>query len=459
MILYAEQIQYPVGQGGLHLTQIALGRRSDRERLSIVYDCGGQGNRKALDQNIEFLRRRLDRTKDGRYIIDLLVLSHLHLDHINGFERLTDGGVVVSRLIIPYYDETNRDLLVAQAASAGASDTDLARIMSAIADPAGWAGDRVLQIVTLAPGGDPPAPDGAISPEPIPFEPREDLDPSFGGGGRDNTGLVLMSGGRPLGSLSISSARGVVGRVGSIAGPQLNPTDWLIAPYCLKHVPPTASGHRDYERFQSEMIRLRKKYQASGANGNPFSKSRAFRAGMIEAFRHFAGPANRWNPLSVSMFNGLVRKSDFEVYADTVHAEFMIVERNSTAEFSWEIGIWNMWNIIRYSIPIQNNNESHAWIMTGDADLINNFDDWTRYYSGILKYASFLQLPHHGSSNNSDDKLALASRPLAFATRRSNDKKHPSPLLLGALRRKHIDTHSVDETADSVLRTVVVASL
>lgn len=76
--------------------------------FSFVYDCG-------TVSPLSFIRRKIDDfklllpagRKDGNKRIDLLVISHLHDDHVSGLAELLDG-VEIDTVVMPYMHEKLR---------------------------------------------------------------------------------------------------------------------------------------------------------------------------------------------------------------------------------------------------------------------------------------------------------------------------------------------------------------
>ena len=71
--------------------------------LSFVYDCGSSSSKSsALKAEISLFKEKLKYTKK-KNIIDILVISHLHMDHWNGIpELLKDNGIKVKLVVMPY---------------------------------------------------------------------------------------------------------------------------------------------------------------------------------------------------------------------------------------------------------------------------------------------------------------------------------------------------------------------
>lgn len=163
-IFEALRWQLPVGQGGLHSTLL---RAAGRE-FWFLYDCGSL-NKSALSRELEQLDNDF-----GERPLDLLVLSHLDEDHVNGVERLFSRREV-RRVMIPYLDDAEKLVLVAHAA---ANDAVTESNLRLYADPEGWferhgVGEIIVvrpargdDIVPPAPPqGEPPPPDNEVEDE------------------------------------------------------------------------------------------------------------------------------------------------------------------------------------------------------------------------------------------------------------------------------------------------------
>ena len=84
-----KKIFYAIGQGGFYSEKIYFGN----EIKTIVYDCGSL-NKERLSKEI---------SQSGLGIIDYLVISHFHKDHINGIEELK-SLYTIKNVIIPKID-------------------------------------------------------------------------------------------------------------------------------------------------------------------------------------------------------------------------------------------------------------------------------------------------------------------------------------------------------------------
>ena len=93
---------YPVGQGFFSSQQISYGN----EKYTCVYDCGSmsKGGSRFLEKYVDYLRDTTD-------AIDLLVISHLDADHINGLKYILKK-FKIKKIIIPYITLVQRIILV-----------------------------------------------------------------------------------------------------------------------------------------------------------------------------------------------------------------------------------------------------------------------------------------------------------------------------------------------------------
>ena len=92
--------QRPIGQGGFYSATLSL---NDREKYTLVYDCGSVSSCGRLSDEIDNFGDELGNSK-----LDLLVISHLDADHVNGVDRLLhiSGGVRV--VFLPYLSPLER---------------------------------------------------------------------------------------------------------------------------------------------------------------------------------------------------------------------------------------------------------------------------------------------------------------------------------------------------------------
>jgi len=100
----------PVGQGLFYTGEIQLHKPSGVHDYRFVYDCGSDKKElaeRAVDQYVHELKSSINATPS----IDMLILSHLDKDHVNGIDSLLNR-VQVKMVFLPYLTPVQR-LIVA----------------------------------------------------------------------------------------------------------------------------------------------------------------------------------------------------------------------------------------------------------------------------------------------------------------------------------------------------------
>ena len=98
-------IFHRVGQG---LFYSGCLQTPDNKVFSFVYDCGCLGSKPSLTEAVKLYRKtsRINSSKK----LHLLILSHLHADHINGLKELLKDDVKVDTMVIPYFSEDSKQI-------------------------------------------------------------------------------------------------------------------------------------------------------------------------------------------------------------------------------------------------------------------------------------------------------------------------------------------------------------
>ena len=99
---------HSVGQGLFYSCLLSARNGRNIDKFSIVYDCGGIGisNNIIAQAEITNLKTYFKDSSPKTKCLDLLVLSHLHDDHINGLQYLLEN-VSVKMLVMPYISEAD----------------------------------------------------------------------------------------------------------------------------------------------------------------------------------------------------------------------------------------------------------------------------------------------------------------------------------------------------------------
>lgn len=174
--LYVEHEFKPVGQGlfafgALEFRRVPKGHRSINTSQSSnwdftwIYDCGSSSGQALVDRGIREVAEKLH----GK--LDLIVISHLHSDHISGLLRLLKA-VQARTIVFPWAPLWQR-LLIGFDQGLAVRDAEMAFYVDPAGYMAGEAEDRFEQIIFVSPSqdGDTPDPD-----ESSPGHDPDDLD-------------------------------------------------------------------------------------------------------------------------------------------------------------------------------------------------------------------------------------------------------------------------------------------
>lgn len=110
---------YAVGQG-LFCSEMVKDNKGDI-LFCMVYDCGSETGNNCLFREIDILKKELNGSN-----VDILFLSHLHNDHINGVEQLC-SQVAVKRIVLPQVTPMQRISALLYASTSEYKDTQKLR--------------------------------------------------------------------------------------------------------------------------------------------------------------------------------------------------------------------------------------------------------------------------------------------------------------------------------------------
>ena len=152
-------IFHPVGQGLFYSGSID---QTDHQRIhngywNYVYDCGTEKCNGILEESIFWYANSIKKQK-----LSLLILSHLHWDHVSGLNLLL--ALLKDRVdtvILPYYFPSERAVIYSRVKSMSGfkQSLDTAWYQEFIVDPAGFIMERsrVRQIIYMRAGDSPQA--------------------------------------------------------------------------------------------------------------------------------------------------------------------------------------------------------------------------------------------------------------------------------------------------------------
>lgn len=350
-------------------------------RFAWVYDCGS--NQTAM------LNRELGSVTGANF--NVLFLSHLDTDHVNGVDNLLVTASKVAEVVLPYLGDDEWALHLAAAAAAG---TLSGTLIDLAADPAGWFGAGGVDQVTYVEGTDeddpgaPPAPDpidpdwrGGREPEKKDLAEEEPDDWSIGW-----TRRQVLSPAQPESS---RAALGVLPK-GAVGAVQLNwaTVGWLLSPFAFK---PSAARMRRFAaqltiEFGPSLTAAQYASQARTDLGRQKLRrcyNAVFTTSNLHSMTLYAGPARAPNKLLTTVWQGAM--------------------------------------VRRVVQP--------GWLFTGDVDLTVAIrrNALTRYYGRYSAMVGQLSLPHHGSDLSFDAAILTAFPNLSFGVAAVGANIHGHP--------------------------------
>lgn len=132
-----------IGQGLFYSGLLNLKDSKNHDVFSFVYDCGTDSNKLFLRREIESFKPLLPSAgTPNEKKINMLVISHLHDDHVNGLEHLLDD-VEVDTVVMPYIDDGLKSLPLVESTD----DSDFLRTF--YLDPVNWLASRGVRRILL----------------------------------------------------------------------------------------------------------------------------------------------------------------------------------------------------------------------------------------------------------------------------------------------------------------------
>ncbi|EGO4149139.1 hypothetical protein ITZ86_004705 [Escherichia coli] len=381
---------FPVGQGGFSLG--GLRGRDGSLLYSYVYDCGS-------DQ-LNALRREMDVAKslfniDEKYI-DVVYISHLDSDHINGFDhlcQLVDNKI--RKVVLPYLDIHDSYYLIA---SELCSNSTSGLFMEFLIDPVKWIKSRL-----------PEADISLLYPSDIDdnFDPPIFNSENIKGSAVSLPMKIFDSKG------DVECNRWLVKRIGE------NKTDTLMS--FISWIPPRS--RKKIEIFSQQLIEngfteLSKKKMLK------ILTSTGERKKLRECYLKLAGDHN------VISINLLIINNQ--------EAEMKIVNEPSREWFSFRNS-----RVERHFL-FDRDKGIRSVLLTGDSKLNTSlyYNKWAEFYSKVIKTVRVMTLPHHGSELNFNQKIiADFDNVLFIAQSDGHSHGHPSQSVIDAINSSH--GHSV----------------
>ena len=388
MGLINTRMQHAVGQGFFHTAEL---HEEGTLRLRYVYDCGAMTKYQVARSNR--IKGYL-KSVGAHATLDLLFISHVHADHLNGLTQLLDSkkGVAVDTIVLPFFNVADR--LIAYARDAIEDPATLVDnfYREFVIDPTtALSGFGPRQILFMVPGG----PDSPGAPDLDGGRP-EGPDGHDMQGLRDEKGQVTW---KPLGRGWINSPndrthaesalpRPIVATLPDSVGlvsPSIDPNLglWLLSPF----VDPAVDAQ------QAVFFRALLKALNHGVSAKAKMKAAALKSWLAVPTNLRDLVTNRTGDLTqaYSAVSKNLNITSMCLYSGPLPDGVTRPEGHH--------GVFGTWNA--------QGKGGIAWLGTGDAALKEKARrrSFLKHYRKLLGEVVTLTIPHHGSEGNFDAEL------------------------------------------------------
>lgn len=396
--------QYPVGQGFFHSGD--LYDEDGKCQLRYVVDCGAEDTyQSAREKQIDDFVSSVG----AGGMLDLLLVSHVHKDHVNGIERLLDAktGLKVDTIMMPLTTVAERLIAFARSVEENGSAAGSAFYQQFVIDP-GTALSRLgpRQIILVRPGApDDGAPGGTgdfAAPLPEGEGPSHDPEDKMSrhewrlvgkGQVEDRTDRSTRSGpGRTVQVSVIPDSAGIAAPCGD------GKWEWLIAPYVD---PKVEAGIAKFERTLARRLGIKvADLRTRLGNSAYVEKLIVNRANELKAA--YRKVASNLNVTSLCVYSGPA--------ASPITSECRVLS-------------------LRYGEHGLGLCGGGGWLGTGDAALKEKIrlNPFLRHYGRLLDDVMTLTMPHHGSDRNFHPDLLDGVKPTwcVVAADKIGNWRHP----------------------------------
>ena len=338
-------------------------------------------------------------------MIDLLLVSHVHEDHINGIERLLDSttGLKVDTIMLPLTTLEERLIAFARSVAEDGAASDSAFYRRFVVSPEAALSELGPRQIILVRSGSPD--DGAPgrTEEPLyPFSPDEgDRDRETTKAPREwklvGAGELERRGGRLTPTGDVAQVVVLPDSAG-IAVPGAVDWEWLVAPYVD---PKVQLGISKFERKLARSLRTPVGNLRMQLNSVTYVQDLLVNH-VVELTTAYEAVASDLNVTSMCVYSGPARAHEVRIHLF--------------------IGDGYSWRPYHRSRRI-------GWLGTGDAALKEKtrLDPLLRHYGQHLDRVATLTMPHHGSDANFHPDLLDGINPslCVVAAAKYSNWRHP----------------------------------
>lgn len=425
-LMTVKTCQAAVGQGGLMVQEISVDAGGSERGLVVAFDCGSN-NRDALYEAIESIEPQA---------IDVLLISHLDSDHVNGIDFLL-AKRTVETVVLPCLDELYTVVVVCRALAGAGVTGDF---KSFVEDPVKWFAARGVKRVVFI-SRDEDTGEGPPAPSPNDAGPANGyfVESSQSGLPRIGYSIVSRHGAEQtveqvrMGKLVvdvITAAPVVDLRLALHVAASDRNLQWMLMPYV-----------HPFDRGLIQVFLRAVKQKISKSRG---LSSKGFRQRLLESLGKretrkelkacYGILASDHNEVSLSLYSGPIP--------------------GNTTRWSSYHDVWELdWRVEPDAIEAR----SPAWLCTGDANLKLGCTKapWMARHATLFEMVSVFILPHHGSAESLSTDLLDRLGPVAYvACAAKGSKSHPHRDVRAALRQRGFGLIQVSEKAKSRFGTM-----
>ncbi len=415
---------HAVGQGLFYSSSLS----QDNNQANIVFDCGSK--------SLTDIHREVNAyIEEGVTEIDLLIISHLHYDHVSGLdELLKDTAVItVKTIILPYLNKYERILLQI------ANDSKSTWYSSFLANPYKWLSEKenINNIIVINGSGEKSS---------------------------SNDENILNN----LNSSENFSIQNHLTKADSNITTPIRRDENIqsatnVSFYQDKGYIQIASLYFKFFNYQIDSMKLdafKTEITALGiidtASVLDILKDKDKRRELKEAYKKIDSNLNK---TSLVAYQGLIlqRNKDNIVFygknslLDNYLFNFLCSDDCDCfidGHFHGHISKHKYRYDLHCFCKTQNNCKSIiGTLLLGDIEFDDRKNEFFNYFGNLLKTIKLVQLSHHGAMNGWDDKLCnnIPQSCLYIASHKSDNSKHPDREVLVKLAQEHRKYISVTE--------------
>jgi hypothetical protein len=403
----------------------------------MVYDCGSETAGNALEREIDLFHQLVHDAK-----LEMLVLSHLDADHVNGLSLLLDNGLTAKNVFLPYLTPVQRAI-----AAAGARDGADPAYFELLSNPVGFLEGRGVENIIFVGGGEDEQERSSDQDIP-PFEPSGDSgnSPNLEDLENDDEGKSHY--------LRLEEGEGK-------SGPPSELSQGMLLPVAAK--PETASDSRPpqkanlYFKTDRKPFKLTRCWQGKffhrddmrlSVNSISGALDFTIRAGdscSVQRYKRFlADVHSRFGTLNSSRLVLAIRN---EADRKKLRACYNHIRGNHN---DVSLVFWHGPTPVPAVARLESGAHTRGWgwtaesavcnggtLLTGDLTCTNRVvTNMERHFARRLREAAFLQVPHHGSMHSWNPRLLAVTNPdvmPVICAGRLNGYSHPHPQVRDSL--------------------------